>query len=120
MRRIFEARDVEHEREIASRVIAADRGEMSRARLSERAPRVARDDDRLERRPRRGTDVRSQPIEPCGMTLDACVGAVAARETRDLVDGEAAFAHALERRAAIEQLFAEPAPRSFPQAARID
>jgi hypothetical protein len=48
------------------------------------------------------------------------VRTVAAREASQLFDVEPALLHLGERYAAVEQLFAEPPPRAFPQASGID
>src|SRR4051812_29902008 len=45
---------------------------------------------------------------------------VAAREASELFDVEPALLHLGERYATVEQLFAEPPPRAFPQAPGVD
>ena len=119
MRRVFEARDIEHQYEIARTVIAPERRKVSAASLTKRGSVVGADQDRVARR--RTLDGAPERVRIAPLRVDELdFGAVAAREATELVQIEPASSHLGQRHAAVQEIFREPAPRPLPQTTRID
>src|SRR3569832_1522486 len=119
VRRILEARDVEHQNHIARREVPADGREVTAARLIECGSIVRIDHHSI------ATCGRRKSLPPRGRIaalrakqLDS--RSVASCETRDLVEIESATANFFVRDATVQVLFCKPAPRPFPQTSWID
>ena len=94
---------------------------MSIAGLAEHLARVCSQEDHAAFASARVEHLLAQDFDASLVgVLDASVRAIAARETSELVEIDAACLHLAERHAAVEQVLRKPAPRAFPQPPRID